>query len=185
MTQYAQYNPSVAAPSPVIGWYDTEFVTYPNVPASSDLLELTAAQWTAHVANPSGWAVSGGALVAYTPPAPVLTLAQQAAAASVSGLTIALTGSITLAATLFPTTASTQTRITAVMTAVNATGDFPGGATTFPMPDASGNWHTFTVAQYKSVAGAIASYIAALDLIANGNPLSATALPASSVTLTV
>ncbi len=76
MPKYAQYNPSLAAPSPVIGWYDTDNYTYPNLPAASGLLEITEAQWQARLTNPSGWAVSSGALVAYTPPAPVVTLAQ-------------------------------------------------------------------------------------------------------------
>lgn len=70
MTQYAQYNPSVTAPSPVTGWYDTGALTYPNLPPPNDLLAVTADQWNARLTNPSAWAVSAGALVAYTPPAP-------------------------------------------------------------------------------------------------------------------
>lgn len=53
------------------------------------------------------------------------------------------------------------------------------------MKDLSGNWHTFTIAQYEAVATAIAGYAAALDLIIDGNPLNAVALPTSSVSLTV
>ena len=116
---------------------------------------------------------------------PLSTLAQQAATASVSGLTIALTGTMTLAATTFPTDAITTGKIANVVTALTVSGVFPGGGTTYPMRDASEIWHTFTEAQYKTVAGAIATYVAACDLIADGNPNGATALPASSVTLTV
>ena len=76
MPKYAQYNPSLAAPSPVIGWYDTDNYAYPNLPGASDLLEITNTQWQARLSNPSGWAVSNGVLIAYTPPAPVVTLAQ-------------------------------------------------------------------------------------------------------------
>jgi hypothetical protein len=121
-----------------------------------------------------------------TPPAPPApTLAQQAGAASAAGLTVTLTGSMTLAATLFPTDSATQAKLGAVVTTINTAGTFPGGATSYPMKDASGAWHTLTIAQYKTLAGAIAAYVAALDLIADGNPLAATALPAASVSLVV
>jgi len=132
-----------------------------------------------------GWSYAGGAFTAPVVTAPAPTLAQQAAAASVAGLTVALTGSITLAATLFPTDAATQIKLAAVMTTVSRTGAFAGGATTFPMLDSTGNWHTFTVAQWTAVAEAIDNFVTACDLIATGNPLNATALPASSVTLAV
>ena len=119
------------------------------------------------------------------PPPPPPTLAQQAFVASGAGLTITLAGTLTLAATLFPSDQDTQIKLGAVITTVTATGAFPGGGTSYPMKDAAGTWHTFTVSQYEIVAGAIATYVAALDLIADGNPANATALPAASVSLTV
>lgn len=67
MTKYAYFNSAAPAPSPVIGWYDTDNFTYPNLPASSDLLAVTADEWAARLVNPSAWAVSNGALVTYTP----------------------------------------------------------------------------------------------------------------------
>lgn len=185
MTQYAQYNPAVASPSPVTGWYDTGLFTYANLPPATNLLAVTAAQWSARLINPSGWAVSNGALVAYTPPLPAPTLAQLAASAELAGLTITLSGTLTLAATLFPTDPTTQTKIGAVVTTINTTGTFAGGATVWPMKDASGVWHTLTVPQYKAVAGVIDTYVSALDLIIDGNPLGATALPPSSVSIEV
>ena len=185
MTYFAQYDPSASAPAKVIGWYNTGAHSYPNLPSASNLLEISEAEWQAHYANPDGWAVAGGALVAFPPPAPVLTLAQQAANAAVAGLTIALSGTVTLAATMFPTDPVTQTKLGAVVTTLLATGAFPGGSASYPMLDAAGAWHTFTAAQYKTVAGAIASYVAACDLIAAGNPLGAAELPANAVSLTV
>ncbi len=119
------------------------------------------------------------------PPTPVLTLAEQAGAAIMSGLTIALSGTMTLADTVFPTDPTTQAKLNAVSTVVLKTGAFPGGATDYPMKDAAGTWHTFTVGQYEAVATAIAAYIAPLDLIIDGNPLNATALPSNHVSLTV
>ena len=184
MPQYAQYDPSVAAPSPVIGWYDTDARTYPNLPPASELVEVPADIWTAHYGNTNGYAVSAGTLVAYTPPAPTLTLAQKAANAAVSGLTIALSGTMTLAETLFPTDARTQKAIES-MNAMARVGVLPLGSTTYPMIDASGTWHHFTASQYQAVAGAIAAYVSACDLIAAGNPLGVTELPAASVSLVV
>jgi len=134
-----------------------------------------------------GWGYSGGAFTAPVVPVVVPTaaqqLAQQAAAAINAGLTITLSGSLTLAATLFPTDPVTTAKIGAVITTLLATGAFPGGTTSYPMKDATGAWHTFTAAQYPKVAGALAAYVAALDLIADGNPLGATELPANSATV--
>lgn len=129
--------------------------------------------------------VVAGETYSATVPVATPTLAQSAAIAAVSGLTITLTGSVTLAATLFPTDVVTQSKIGAVITTLAATGAFPGGGSSYPMKDASDAWHTFTAAEYRTVAGAISTYVAACDLIADGNPMSATSLPASSVTLTV
>lgn len=69
MTQYAYFNSNIAAPSPVIGWFDTGALTYPNLPIAADLLVMTQAQWNARLTG--RWAVADGALVAYTPPAPI------------------------------------------------------------------------------------------------------------------
>ena len=141
-------------------------------------IECTQAQ----AEDPSAWLVKDSAIA--QAPAPVLTLAQQAAAASVAGLSIALSGTMTLAATLFPTDPATQIKL-ANMASMASRGVLPLGATAYPMIDAGGAWHTFTAAQYKTVAGAIAAYVAACDLIAAGNPLGATALPPNSVSLTL
>ncbi len=141
-------------------------------------IECTQAQ----AEDPSAWLVKDGAIA--QAPAPVLTLAQQAAAASVAGLSIALSGTMTLAATLFPTDTKTQKAIES-MNAMARAGVLPLGSTTYPMIDASEKWHHFTAAQYQAVAGAISSYVSACDLIAAGNPLSVSALPQNSVALTV
>jgi hypothetical protein len=147
------------------------------------MLELAPTQWAGRMTGQ--WAVSAGALVAYTPPTPVLTLAQQAAEAVQAGLTLTLSGTIALAATVFPIDPTTQSKLAAVATIINTTGGFPGGAATYPMKDGAGGWHTFDLAQYKAVAASLAAYAASLDLIIDGNPLGATALPGNSVALTV
>ena len=123
-------------------------------------------------------------LAAAFPSYGVVPLAQQAASALAAGLTISLSGSLTLSATLFPTDPTTTAKIIA-MVAMAGQGVLPIGATDYPMKDSAGIWHHFIAAQYIKVGGAIASYASALDLIADGNPLGATALPSASVSLTV
>lgn len=67
--KYAQFDPTAASPQSVIGWYDTDEFVYKNLPAASDLLELTDAEWDNRFATPF---VSSGKLVA----APAPTAAQ-------------------------------------------------------------------------------------------------------------
>jgi len=169
--------------------------------ANGKICQLSAAmfpvappmQWTTDVSRISpqpqdGWSatLNGQTWIFDAPPSPPSpTLAQQARGAAIGGLIVALSGSVALAATLFPTDRVTQQKLSAVVTTIAATGTFPGGATSYPLKDADGGWHTLTIDQYKVVAGAIAAYVAACDLIADGNPLSATELPASIVSLTV
>jgi len=155
---------------------------FPVVPAWT-WVDVTSVTPTPQV----GWVATetGGAWTFTAPAAPIQTLAQGAAAAVNAGLSISLSGSITLAATVFSTDAVTTGKIGAVITTLATTNAFPGGGTSYPMKDATGAWHTFAEAQYKAVAAAIATYVASLDLIVDGNPMSATALPASAVTLTV
>ena len=124
----------------------------------------------------AAWIAGGGVPAAAAAP----SLAQQAEASISAGLTIALSGTITLAATLFPTDPATLQKIANVAATIGATGAFPGGVTTLPMKDASGTWHALTLAEWKIVAGAVASYAAALQLIIDGNPLGAVSLPSSN-----
>ena len=167
MTQYAYFNSAVAAPSPVIGWFDTEFAAFPNLPPASDLLTVTPTQWAARMANPSGWAVSNGALVAYTPPPPVLTLAQQATAALGAGLTITSTNMPSLNGT-YACDDAAQARINRVYALIQRVGGaaFPASMTSLPWPDKSGALHTFTsVAEFLAFETAIGDYVLALDMI--------------------
>jgi hypothetical protein len=186
VTQQVLYS---TANGEIIQWQDTSLFSFAEPLTGTATLAVTAAQWET---QGTAQYVSNDALVPGSAPAiaPVLTLAQQAAAASIAGLTIATAaGSVTLtmAATKFPTDAETQGILNTVVNGLNTNGTFPEGAATFPMIDAATPpvWHTFTVAQYKAVATAIFNYVSANDLIAAGNPLGATTLPANSVTISV
>jgi hypothetical protein len=63
MSRFAHFDPSAVAPAPVIGWYDTNSLAYPNLPAESGLVAVTDAQWALHFSNPSGWFVKDGKLI--------------------------------------------------------------------------------------------------------------------------
>ena len=129
----------------------------------------------------AGWSEITGS---WPPLAPALTLAQRAAAAAVAGLTITVSGNLTLAATPFPTDLATQTKI-ATMDNMAARGVLPIGAADYAMVDAAGNWHHFTAAQYQAVAAALGAYVSACDAIEGGNPYGATTLPPNSVNIAV
>ncbi len=163
MPQYAYFDSTVAAPSPVIGWYDTESLTYPTLPIAADLLALTAEQWAERMTGQ--WAVSNGALVAYTPPAPVLTLAQQAQAALAAGLTVTSTGTPALDG-LYSVDAAAQQNIQAVQIYIQANGKFPGSTGTYAWLDKSGAAHVFpSVTEFTAFATAVADYVADLQMI--------------------
>jgi hypothetical protein len=182
MAQYAQYNPAVAAPSPVVGWFDADEFNYPNLPPLSNLLALTAAQWAARLVNPSGWAVSAGALVAYVPPTPTLTLAQQAAAALNAGLTITSTSTPTLNGT-YNVDAVAQANINSMYNLIQRAGGsaFPGGLTEMPWADINGTVHTFaSVGDFLAFETAVGDYVLALNLIAITNTGT---MPAASATI--
>lgn len=130
---------------------------------------------------PAGW------VPPTPPPARALNIRQQARKAIQDGLTITLTGSVTMDATLFPTDTTTQAALSKVMQTVTTTGTFAGGATSFPML-AGGAWVPFTIAQYTTIAEAIDVYVTALTLIMNGYsgaPGSTVSLPSNEITLTL
>ena len=111
--------------------------------------------------------------------APVLTLAQQAAAASFAGLTIDLNGTVAL----FPTDAATQGYINAEVTSILLNSTFADGTASVEWPDATGTLHNLSVPQFKAVAGAIGAYVAACRKCVIGS--AGAVLPPSSITITV
>jgi len=178
MTQYAYFDSTVAAPSAVLGWYDTEFAAYPGLPAAANLLTLTEAQWADRMMGQ--WAVSGGTLVAYTPATPTPTPAQQAAAAISAGVQVISTNTPALNGTYAIDPAS-QMKIMATSQYISVNGKFYGGATTYPWLDMSGTAHTFpSVAEFQAFASAVAAYVAALDVIVASD---SGTLPAQPVTI--
>ena len=72
MPKYARFDSTITeGPAPVLGWLDTDLVSYPSLPPDADLLEMTAEQWARRMKG--CWAVEAGDLVsapAPVPPAP-------------------------------------------------------------------------------------------------------------------
>jgi hypothetical protein len=128
-----------------------------------------------------GWTYNGTTFAApVPPPAPVLTLAQQAQALLAAGLTITSTSMPALNAT-YPTDPATQDHIQAEVNAILLQGTFADGSTSVVWPDVTGAAHTFpSVAEFKLFASAIAAFVAGNYKVLNG---SSTMLPAATATI--
>ena len=122
--------------------------------------------------------LAGGAIVQGAAPTP--SLAQQALALMSAGLTITSTGTPSISA-VYPVTPAAQVKYASLQSVVAATGAFPGGATTQPILDAAGNFHSVTPAQFTEIALAVAAFATPLQLILDGH--TGTALPSASVTI--
>ena len=142
----------------------------------------SALLWVDVTAQPTvvpGWSYSGGV---FTPPAalaaPVLTLAQRAWAAMATGLTLTSTGTPALSGA-YAVDVTAQV-ITSQVTSILLNGTFADGTGSVAWPDTAGALHTFTIAQFKVFATAVAAYVAALFKAINGI---STTLPSGSVTI--
>ena len=121
----------------------------------------------AQYANASAWTISGGAIVAATPPAP--TPAQLANTAMGAGLAITSTGTPALNGT-YAIDNATQGKIAAISVYILTNAKFPGGVASYPLMDLSGTPHTFpTTASFQAFATAVADYVAVLDVIIASN----------------
>ena len=163
MPQYAQFDSTKTAPVPVSGWIDTDNFPLGTMPAASNLLLLTEAQWAERMNEV--WAVSGGALVSYIPPPPALTaaqqLAQQAAALIAGGLAVTSTATAALSGTYAADT-TTISYVNSELNSILLNGTFADGTSTVEWPDSSGTLHAFDVAQFKTLAAALGAFVAGI-----------------------
>ncbi|WP_298281278.1 hypothetical protein [Acidocella sp.] len=180
MTVYAQYNPSVASPQMVEGYFDTETPNFKALPATGPTLALYQLTATDEGARFVGvWGMVNGVFTEISLSAAAPTLAQQAQAALNAGLAITSSGTPALSAT-YACNEAAQARLNRVSVYLQVNGAFPNNATTIQWVDATGAPHTFTEAQFKSLAVAIADYVLALDDVALGL---ASTLPATTATI--
>lgn len=167
MTQYVSFDSSKPDPKPIIGWWDTSFIDYPNLPPASDLLEVTPAQWTQHMADLrlSSFTIQAGALVYAVVPPPAPTLAQQAQAALLAGVSVTSTSTPALNGT-YNIDVPAQAKIAATSAYILRNGTFYKGQATLPWVDASGTPHVFpSTTIFEDFATKIGDYVYELDMI--------------------
>ena len=122
----------------------------------------------AGVTAEEGYLYASGTFTApAVPSAPALTPAQEAAAAIAGGLGIISTSTAALSAT-YPVNATAQAEISAEVTAILLNGTFADGAATVVWLDVTGAQHTFTLAQFRTFASAVAGYVSGWTKFANG-----------------
>lgn len=194
MTQYVEFDSSVADPKPTLGWYDTGLVSYPQLPASEFLLEVTPVQWAQHTADPrmGAFTVVAGGLVydaGWQPPPPPPTPAQKGAAALASfigaGLVVTSAGTPELNGT-YSITGDAQANIASEAQFVSTFNEFTNGATTnMPWVLQNGSiveWPTTT--EFMAFAKALAQLVSAAKIaaaqIAAGQSVS---MPSNAVTI--
>lgn len=131
----------------------------------------------------NAWIAAGNTPTPAPAPSAAQTAAMQYAAAVAAGLTVTWTVSATLNGTyaLDPTT---QFNMTAETVSLVTNSVFTNGQSTRNWPTLSGTFLSFTVAQFKALATAIALY---LDQLASAQATAAagqsTAWPSASVTI--
>ena len=179
MPQYAYFDHTAPAPQQVLGWYDTDAITYPSLPASDDLLLVTSEQFAARFPNPSGWMIQSGALVPYVaptpPPPPPPTLQQQAFALLGEPINLVCTSIPEINGT-YPIDPATQAQITGIAAAINAGLGLPGEESTFNWAGHSG----WPATQFTAYAKAVMNYCYALAQVAQGN---SDTLPSQTLTI--
>jgi hypothetical protein len=139
---------------------------------------------TAHQVNN---AAKGGTYISgvYTAPVttpPVPTAAALANAALINGINLTSTGTPALDAT-YSCTPVSQANVNAVTTYILLNSTFPGGGTTMPWMDTSGNHHTFPdIATFKAFATAFANFVATVALYGDSNG-NIGAIPSANITI--
>jgi hypothetical protein len=176
MPKYAYFDHTQPAPQRVIGWLDTDALTYATMPATADLLELTVEQFAARMPNPSGWVVNAGALIAYVaPPPPPPTLQQQALALLGQPINLVCT-SVPSINGAYPIDQATQAQITGIAAAINAGMGLPGGEATFNWAGHDG----WPAVQFTAYAKAVMNFCYACAQVAQGN---SETLPSQTLTI--
>lgn len=160
MTQYASFDSTAPQPTPVTGFYDTSVFTYPSLPSSENLLELTPDQWAVRLPGP--WGVQDGALVSYAAPLSLETQAQNALSAAIAaGILITCTSNGALNAT-YGLDSVTMSQVGSVAQDFAAGLGLPGNLSTFTYPAMNSSPMTFTGAQLVGLYKAQRNLIFAL-----------------------
>ncbi len=136
-----------------------------------------AALFEAQAAGSTIGSDSNGNPISIAPTAP--TNAQLAQTAVASGITITSTATPALNGT-YACDANTTAEINAEVTSIILNGTFTDGTSTLAWPDVSNVSHSFTVAQFKTFATAVAAFVTGVNKYARGV---ASSLPSITVTI--
>lgn len=180
MTLYAQFDPTAPAPQPVTGWYDTATLHYPNLPPSTDLVEVDDATWAAHFVNPSGYEVNGSTLQLAPPPTPPTPPLNVQAAMMMGGPVTVSCASMPSLDGAYPLDATTQFQITSIASAINAGLGLPSGESTFNWPDAQGNPHAWDETHFVAFSKAVLTFLYACSQVMQGH---STTLPSTTLSI--
>ena len=115
----------------------------------------------------------------WPPPPPPLTLAQQAAVLLTGTVAITSTSTTSLSGD-YTVTQADQNHLMAEIQSIMLNNTFADGASTVSWPDSSGNLHTFTIAEFKTFAMALGSFVAACYKCITG---ATTTLPPTTLTI--
>lgn len=124
MPKYAHFDHTAPTPQPVLGWYDTDALDYPNLPPPADMLPMSEDQWKSRLKG--DWAVSGKTIVPYTQTpvigrpgqTPLEALGAMLAAKQTAGVFFDPSGATP--GVLFPTDLVSMTKLTALWSAIQA-----------------------------------------------------------------
>jgi hypothetical protein len=172
MPFFANCFPVGEAPAPVVGWYDTTVASYPTWPPAGVLVEVTPAEWRAHLRHMAGWTVLEGKLV---PPDGVLVPDPQARAPDGTAvapelvadeLTSRIAAGITVTSKTSPAAIGQYPLLAEAISELRTLAqDFasgiglPGGRETAAVSDQVGHVHALTGSQV------VALYQASRDLV--------------------
>jgi len=148
MPKYAYFDHTAAPPQRVMGWFDTDVVTYPTMPDDADLVELTDEEWAGRLAG--FWTivpgVGNGVLTSAEeapPPTVPPTIDEVLAAKIADGIVItSLNDPDNLNCTM-ALDAQTMNEIGTVVLGVRSGMGFPGDLPVFVYPDLDGVPRTF------------------------------------------
>lgn len=152
------------------------FPVHPSLVWTGDISAVSPApQW--------GWKATetAGAWALTAPPAPVLTLAQQAAAAIAAGVTITSTATPAISG-VYACDVTTQGHLNSTYNLIQRAGGttFPAGLAALPWPTASGVVSFTRPSDFLNVATAIGDYVLAVTLV---QITGAGTLPSASITI--
>jgi hypothetical protein len=147
--KYAIFNGNYPAPSPVLGWYDTE-----GLPQFNALL-LTDEQWNDRMNG--YYAVSLGRLVPYTPP-PMNSADAELAALLAQGINLTSTGTPSLNGT-YSLDILSQNQVFQIGMYAAQFSQFPSGDSTFLYPDAAANFRLFSVTNFVNFFHAMTQFV--------------------------